>query len=142
MTQKTENDNARREFLREILYINIAIIAIQHSKRYFVDTFGDFSHTVEWNSLKSVWKISLYILAWTPRVEGSYYRTVCWKSPHSILIFFVCINVAKFAISVWQFSPHCVVKFTIVYSKNYKTAWKSIVWEFLLYLVCRILPHA
>ena len=26
---------------------NIAIIAIQHSKTYFVDTFGDFSHTVE-----------------------------------------------------------------------------------------------
>ena len=37
----------RREFLREILYKNIAIIAIQHSKMYFVDTFGDFSHTVE-----------------------------------------------------------------------------------------------
>ena len=37
----------RREFLREILYNNIAIIAIQHSKIYFVDTFGDFSHTVE-----------------------------------------------------------------------------------------------
>ena len=53
----------RKEFLREILYNNIAIIAIQHSKIYFVDTFGDFSHTVEWNSLKSVWQISLYILA-------------------------------------------------------------------------------
>ena len=26
---------------------NIALIAIQHSKIYFVDTFGDFSHTVE-----------------------------------------------------------------------------------------------
>ena len=37
----------RREFLREILYKNIAIIAIQHSKMYFVDTFDDFSHTVE-----------------------------------------------------------------------------------------------
>ena len=53
----------RKEFLREILYNNIAIIAIQHSKIYFVDTFRDFSHTVEWNSLKSVWKIALYILA-------------------------------------------------------------------------------
>ena len=53
----------RREFLSEILYNNIAIIAIQHSKIYFVDTFGDFFHTVEWNSLKSVWQISLYILA-------------------------------------------------------------------------------
>ena len=53
----------RREFLREILYKNIAIIAIQHSKIYFVDTFGDFSHSVEWNLLKPVWKISLYILA-------------------------------------------------------------------------------
>ena len=31
----------------EILYKNIAIIAIQHSKMYFVDTFGDFSHTIE-----------------------------------------------------------------------------------------------
>ena len=40
---------------------------------------------------------------------------------HSVLIFFAFINVAKFAISVWRFSPHCVVKFTIVYSTNYKT---------------------
>ena len=39
--------NARKEFLREILYNNIAIIAIEHSKIYIVDTFGDFSHTVE-----------------------------------------------------------------------------------------------
>ena len=54
---------AQTEFLREILYNNIAIIAIQHSETYFVDTFGDFSHTVEWNSLKSVWQISLCILA-------------------------------------------------------------------------------
>ena len=40
----------RRECLREILreiYKNIAIIAIQHSKMYFVDTFGNFSHTVQ-----------------------------------------------------------------------------------------------
>ena len=35
-----------REFLREILYKNIAIIAIRHSKINFVETFGDFSHTV------------------------------------------------------------------------------------------------
>ena len=55
--------------------------------------------------------------------------------------FFVSINVAKFAISVWQFSPHCVVKFTIVYSKNYKTLWKSIVWELLPSSVCRIYYH-
>ena len=52
----------RREFLREILYKNIAITAIQHSKIYFVDTVGDFSHTVEWNSFKFVWQIALYIL--------------------------------------------------------------------------------
>ena len=62
---------ARREFLREILYKNIAIITILRSKMDFVDTFADFSHTVEWNSLKSVWQISLYILAQAPRVEGS-----------------------------------------------------------------------
>ena len=129
----------RREFFREILYNDIAIIAIQHSKIYFVDTFGDFSHTVEWNSLKSVWQISLYILAETLRVGGSNYHTVWWKSPHSLLIFFVYINVAKFAISVWRFSPHWVVK---IYSTNYKTIWKSIVWELLPYSVCRILPHA
>ena len=49
-------------FFREILYENIAITAAQHSEMHFVDTFGDFSHTVEWNSLKSVWRISLYIL--------------------------------------------------------------------------------
>ena len=36
----------RREFSREILCNNIAIIAIQYSKTYFVDTLGDFSHTV------------------------------------------------------------------------------------------------
>ena len=41
---------------------NITILAIHHSKIYFVDTFGEFSHTVEWNSLKSVWQISLYTL--------------------------------------------------------------------------------
>ena len=44
----------RREFLREILYKNIAINAIQHGKMDFVDTFGDFSRTVEWNALKSI----------------------------------------------------------------------------------------
>ena len=53
--------HTRKEFLKEILYNSIAIIAIQHSNIYFVDTFGDFSHTVEWNSLKFVWQISLYI---------------------------------------------------------------------------------
>ena len=37
----------RREFLREILYNNIAIIAIHHSKIDSVDTFGNFSHTFE-----------------------------------------------------------------------------------------------
>ena len=35
------------KILREILYKNIVIIAVQHSKMYFDDTFGDFSHTVE-----------------------------------------------------------------------------------------------
>ena len=39
--------SARREFLRDILYNNIAIIAIHHSKIYFLDPFGNFSHTVE-----------------------------------------------------------------------------------------------
>ena len=39
--------SAGREFCREILYNNIAIIAIQHSEINFIDTFGDFSHTVE-----------------------------------------------------------------------------------------------
>ena len=33
------------------------------SEYTIVDTFGDFSHTVEWNSLKYVWQISLYTLA-------------------------------------------------------------------------------
>ena len=41
--------SARREFLREIFYKNIAIISIQHSNMYFVDTSGDFSYTVGWN---------------------------------------------------------------------------------------------
>ena len=76
-TQNVKLENCtRREFLREILYKLIAIIAIQHSNVYFVDTSGDFSHTVGWNSLKSVWKISLYILAQTPHVKGSNYHTV------------------------------------------------------------------
>ena len=66
-------------------------------------------------------------------MEASRYHTVWQKSPYSVLIFLVCINVAKFAISVWRFSPHCLVKFTIVYSTNYKTVWKSIVWELLPY---------
>ena len=42
----------------------------------FNDTFGGFSLTVKWNSLKSVWQISLYILAYTPRVEGIHYYIV------------------------------------------------------------------
>ena len=66
-------ETTRREFLREILYKNIARIAILHSKMYFVDTSGDFSHTVEIHSSPS---ISLYTLAQTPRVEGSNYHTV------------------------------------------------------------------
>ena len=49
---------------------------------YFVDTSGDFSHTVEGNSLKSVWHISIYILASTPRVE---------LKPYSVLIFFCAL---------------------------------------------------
>ena len=66
--------NTRREFFREVN--NIAIISIQHSKIYFVETFGDFSHTVEWSSFKSVWQIFLYVLAKTPRAKGSNYHTV------------------------------------------------------------------
>ena len=58
-------------------------------------------------------------------VEGSNYHIVWWKLPHSVLIFFVCINVAKFAISVWRFSPHCVVKFTIAYGTNFETVYGS-----------------
>ena len=64
------------------------------------------------------------------------------KIPTQCINFFLYINVTKFAISVWQFSPHCVVKFTTVYSTNYKTVWKSIVWELLPYSVYRILPHS
>ena len=45
------------------------------------------------------------------------------------------INVATLAISVLRFSSHCVVKFTIIYSTNYKTVWKSTVWEFTQYVV-------
>ena len=56
-------NSSRLSIIIEILYNNIAIVAIQHSKTYFVDSFGDFSHTVEWNALKSVWQIFLYILA-------------------------------------------------------------------------------
>ena len=52
--------DTRRKFLREILYKNIAIIAIQHSNMYLVDTSGDFSHTVGWNSLKFVWRKMSY----------------------------------------------------------------------------------
>ena len=46
ITPGVTQTDARREFLTEILYKNIAIIAIQHSKMHFVDTFGDSSHTV------------------------------------------------------------------------------------------------
>ena len=48
--------SARREFLREIPYKNIAIIAIQHSKMYFVDTFGDFLGTTI-----LIWKIKVWL---------------------------------------------------------------------------------
>ena len=64
------------KIFEEHLYNNIAITGIQHSKIYFVHTFSDYFHTVEKNSLKSVWKISLCILASTPRVEGSNDYTV------------------------------------------------------------------
>ena len=47
LVNRTKFTATRKEFLKKILYNNIAIIAIQHSKTYFVDTFGDFSHTVE-----------------------------------------------------------------------------------------------
>ena len=40
--QLQTNKATRREFLREILHNNIAIIAIQHNKIYFVDTFVRF----------------------------------------------------------------------------------------------------
>ena len=33
--------------MREILFNDIAIITIQHTTVYFIDTFSDFSHTVE-----------------------------------------------------------------------------------------------
>ena len=56
---------ARSEFLTKILYKNIAIIAIQHSNMYFVDTSGDFSHTV------GMWRVVINI-----HVEGSNYHTV------------------------------------------------------------------
>ena len=47
-SKSISNIPARREFVRKILYKNIAIIAIRHNKIYFVDTLvGDFSHTVE-----------------------------------------------------------------------------------------------
>ena len=46
-------------------------------------------------------------------------------------------NDGKFAIFVWRFSPHWVVKFTIVYSTNNKTLCESIVWELSLYSVYR-----
>ena len=37
-----KSNHARREFLREILHKNTAIMVIQHSKIYFADTFGNF----------------------------------------------------------------------------------------------------
>ena len=47
ITRHHDDASTRREFFREILYNNIAIIAIQHSKIYFGDTIGDFSHNVD-----------------------------------------------------------------------------------------------
>ena len=55
-----------------------------------------------------------------------------------LLIYTLMLQIA---ISVWQFLPHCVLKFTIVHSTNYKTVWKSKMWELLPYSVCRIFPH-
>ena len=45
--QRSVAQPTQREFFRKILYKNIAMIAIQHIEMYFVNTFGDFSHTVE-----------------------------------------------------------------------------------------------
>ena len=118
----------RREFLREILYKNIAIIAIQHSKMDCVDNFGDFSHTFEWNSLKSVWQISLYILAQTPRVEGSNYysivithknpqsarrkpnyRTKCGKNCHKILSVYSFTSYMLNSHQIVRYSYNCII---------------------------------
>ena len=114
----------RREFFREILYKNISIIAIQHSKNFLLTPLAIFPILLSEIHLSPSGQFP-YTYKLTPRVEGSNYHTVWQKSPHSVLIFFVYINVAKFATSVSRFSPRCVVKFIIVYSTNYKTVWKS-----------------
>ena len=46
-TLKSTLKSTRREFLREIFYNNITIITIRNGKINLVDTFADFSHTVE-----------------------------------------------------------------------------------------------
>ena len=44
---KNKNPRNTERIFRVFLYDNIAIIAIQHRKIYFVDTLGDFPHTIE-----------------------------------------------------------------------------------------------
>ena len=75
--------------MREILYKNIAIIAIQHGKFILLTPLAIFP-------------VLLGEIHSSPSGKFPYIYFAVWqKSPHSVLIFIVCINVAKFAISVW-----------------------------------------
>ena len=114
-----------REFLREILYNNIAIITIQHSKLYFFNTFGDFSYTVEWNSLKSVWQISLYTRR---EFYGNFYHTWC-----GILVFYGYSG--DFCHTCLCFYYACANKRDTEYGNNSHTIDFHTVLYFVLYVI-------
>ena len=98
--------------MKEIFDYNIAIIAIQHSKIYFVDTFGDFSYTVQWNSLKSVWQISLYI-------RREFFKEILYKNIAIIAIqhgkFILLTRLAIFPILLGKIHSSPYGKFPYTY---------------------------
>ena len=87
-------NNTRKEFLREILYNNIAIIAIQNSKTNFLDTFSDFSQRISLLSEihsspsgKFPYTYYLKLPVWGVVITIQY-----GKNRHTVYSFFLCVS--------------------------------------------------
>ena len=91
----------RREFLREILYKSISIIAIQHSKMYFFDTFGDFSRNFGEILYKNIVIIAIqHSKMYFVDTFGDFSHKYCWVK-------FTQVRLANFPIHISLNSP-CV----------------------------------
>ena len=133
------SNHARSGFLREILYENIAIIAIQHSKLYFVDTFGDFCHSV-----KSMWNIAVGIknckqlfslrVALTTQKKAT--RATEMMSVEGVVIFWV-VNASSGEKSCLQFSIPTGSGAGGKGGVSHSLKWNSLksVWKMSLYIL-------